>query len=271
MSSEFSPFIISLLRESGGIIKSKYGTFVQSMKKDDPSQIVTEVDIASERLIISKITDSYPHHSIVAEESGYVDKKSDYTWIIDPIDGTSNFAQGLPWFGVMVALLHNGEPVASGIYLPVLDQLYSAETGRGAFYNGKKFTVFTGNTLRESLVSFCFDPTGDADQNRMITAVFSKLIGQVRNLRSTNSAVDYAYATDGRLGGAVNFKNRIWDVAAISLIAKEAGCSVTDHTGKTLDLSVNPGVTEKIYTLVAGAPEIHAQLIKIIKGAASSS
>lgn len=267
----YQQFIEGLLRESGKLVMSSYGSVIETTQKDEPSQIVTKVDIASEQLITTKIAEKFPNHSIIAEESGFVDKKNEYVWIIDPIDGTSNFAKGLPWFGIMIALLHNFEPVAAGIYVPVTDELYFAEKGKGAYRNSMRFTAPQEVLLKDSLIAFHFDPSTNEHEQEALTKIFTKLVPAVRNLRSTNSAVDYAYVSEGKLGGLIGCTGKIWDVAPVSLIAKEAGLIVTEHTGLPLDLSITKDTVKKNFTLVVGSPNIHKQLLSFIPKTSSSS
>jgi myo-inositol-1(or 4)-monophosphatase len=261
---DLTPFIESVLRESGELIFSHYGSVQKTTQKADPSQIVTEVDIASEKLLISRIQEKFPDHSVIAEESGYTDKKSDYTWIIDPIDGTSNFANGLPWFGVMIALLYKADPIAGGIYLPVTDELYTAEKGKGAYRNGGKYVVRKEVALKNCLIALHFDPANDKRQSEIIKSVFAHLIPRIRNMRTTNSVVDYAYVTEGKIAGLINFKNKIWDDVAVTIIAQEAGCVVTDHAGNPPDFSFSTESYTRDFSFIIAFPEIHRQLLKLV-------
>lgn len=267
----YKEFIANLLRESGKLVMSYYGSAIETSQKAEPSQVVTKVDLASERLITAKISEHFSQHSIIAEESGFIDKKSEYIWIIDPIDGTSNFAKGLPWFGIMIALLHNVEPVAAGIYLPVTNELYVAEKEKGTYRNGIQVAVPQTVSLKDSLIAFHFDPTTNIHEQEVLTKIFTSLVPSVRNLRTTNSAVDYAYVAEGKLGGLIGCAGKIWDVAPIALLAKEAGCIVTDHSGSPLDLAVTADTMMKNFAVVIGSQTIHKQLLNFIPRSASSS
>lgn len=259
-------FIEKILRESGDLIMCSFGGRIITQRKKEKSQLVTELDIASEKLLIASITKQYPQSSIVAEESGFVQKDSEDVWIIDPIDGTSNFANGLPWFGVMVAHVVNSKAISSGIYLPVTDELYLAEIGRGAYKNGKKFTVLLHDDLSLCLIAF---GTDGSDKSLPVAAkgkLFSATLPHVLNVRSTNSAVDYVYAVEGKLGGLINLENRIWDIAPIIPLGIEAGCRISDIYGEEIQLVINEKNIAKNFTLVLGPAVIYSKLISIISG-----
>jgi myo-inositol-1(or 4)-monophosphatase len=256
-------FIETILYASGKIALKSFGKIQSITQKEDPNQIVTEVDIAIEKEIVSRIVAQYPTHSIIAEESGFKDKKSEYTWIIDPLDGTSNYASGIPWFGIMVALLKDWKPYVSGILLPYTNEMYLAEKGKGAFKNGKNIKA-KEKDLKDSLVSFCADKVVDPKKQEEIARLYKNIFALAKNIRATNSADDYVYAADGSLGGAVNLNNKIWDVAPIIPIVEEAGGIVTDTYGNEIDLKVDRLTFTKTYEVVIGNRMSHPQLLKIL-------
>lgn len=264
---EFTAFIESVLRESGVFIMKHFGDIraTDIKVKTDPSQLVTEVDIKSEKKIIAAIKTNYPDHSILAEESGFIDRKSEYVWIIDPIDGTSNFAHGLPWFGIMIALCRRSEPVASGIYLPATDEMFLAEKGNGAWYNGSLVVLDKELTARRSLVSYNLDYKDDTAHKSFVLALYGKIAGEVLNVRSTNSGSDYAYAAVGKLAATINLTNKIWDIAPVTLIAKEAGCIVTDLDGKEPLFIIDGEATQRNYAIIISHPKLHPTLLRFIR------
>lgn len=264
---KYLQFIEENLHLSGELAMKQFGTIFVHKTKEDPRQVVTDVDLASEKQIIQNILLNFPEHSIIAEESGFTNKKSDYTWIIDPIDGTSNYAKGIPWFGIMIALSFESEVIAAGIYLPVTDEMVIAGLNTGAFYNGKKVKIEKEVTLKKSLVSLCLDGVDAMSSEQFISSLYVLLIKESQNLRCTNSAVDYVYAAIGKLGATINTSNKIWDIAPISLIAKEAGCLVFDIDGQKLKLIQNE-ITRN-YTLLVCNPSIYSQLQNIIVKAKS--
>lgn len=257
-------FIEKILLDSGQMVKASFGESIPSKKKIEKTQIVTEVDIASERLLIEHIAKEYPKSGIIAEESGFIATKDGTYWVIDPIDGTSNFANAIPWFGVMVAFIEDHGVKDSGIYLPMTDEMYSASLESGAYKNSMKLSPPKAPVLEDSLISLCFS-SENSEEISAEAKLFHKIAPHVLNIRSTNSAYDYAYAAEGKFAAMINRRNKLWDIAAILLIAKEAGMSVTDIDGKPLYLSLTGESYEKNYTLVISSPSISDQLLSIIK------
>jgi myo-inositol-1(or 4)-monophosphatase len=255
-------FIEKILRESGEVVRQSFGEIVPSTKKLEKTQIVTEVDIASERLLIERIIKEFPNSGIIAEESGFILSKDTTYWIIDPIDGTSNFANAIPWFGVMVAFVIDHSVTDSGIYLPMSGETYSATLNKGAYKNGIKIQPPRTVSLSESLVSLCF--SSDETLIQKEGKLFTTLSPHVLNIRSTNSAYDYAYAADGKFAATINLTNKIWDVAPVSLIAKESGMNVYDSEGNPLHFALTDETYEKNYTLIISNPSISEELLQLI-------
>jgi myo-inositol-1(or 4)-monophosphatase len=155
---------MQVLHESlrlGGTTLMRYFGKIQNIDlKENQSNIVTEADLASEWQMVERILKHHPDHSIIAEETGFRQSGSDYTWIIDPLDGTSNFASGIPWFGVLVALLHK-EELAAGMYLPFYNLLYVAEKDKGAYRNGERISVSSQASLSHVLLAYSLDYSED--------------------------------------------------------------------------------------------------------------
>lgn len=259
--------IEDILRDSGKLILKDFGSLLSVRKKRESSQIVTEVDIATERIILSAIEKAYPRSSILAEESGFLQKDPNDIWVIDPIDGTSNFSHGLPWFGVMIARMIQGEVTCSGIYLPTTEEMYIAQKGKGAWKNGKKFFVKEPQKLSLSLIAFGTDGSENAFTIAQKAKVFFVLLPKVLNIRMTNSAVDYVYTAEGKISGLISLENKIWDIAPIYLIAKEAGCVVTNIFGESIDFRLDPSAYNKNFNIVFAHMKIHTILIRLINAA----
>ncbi|MDP3941589.1 MAG: inositol monophosphatase [bacterium] len=259
-------FVIEeILKKAGTVVLASFGQRVEAERKDERSQIVTKVDVASERIIIQDIVKHFPHASIVAEESGFTQKDPDDIWIVDPIDGTSNFANGLPWFGVMIAHVIGGEVFSSGIYLPVTDEMYVAQIGNGAYKNGKRFTTVVHTDLSLCLVAFGTDGSEKSFSLSRKGRIYAALLPHVLNIRTTNCAVDYVYAVEGKLGGLINLENRIWDIAPILPIAREAGCEITDTEGNPVSVRVTSETIKKNFTLVCAQKTIHTRLLSYLQ------
>ncbi|HEY5514202.1 MAG TPA: inositol monophosphatase family protein [Geomonas sp.] len=193
--------------------------------------LVTEVDRSCEELIVASLKGTFPDHSFLAEENSYQNGNLPYKWIIDPLDGTTNFAHGFPWFCVSIALEHDDQVLLGVIYHPMMDELFTAVKGGGAFLNGKKISVSTRQPLRHSLLAtgFPYDRTRDNENNFDHFVNFQLSCRGVR--RAGAAALDLAYVAAGRLDGYWECKLKPWDVAAGSLLVAEAGGKLTNHAG----------------------------------------
>lgn len=196
-----------------------------------PHNFVTEVDQKSEAEIIKTIHKAYPDHAIFAEESG-VTGSNDYTWIIDPIDGTTNFIHGLPHFCISIAVRYKNKIEHGLIYDPIRDELFHATRGAGAHLNNRRIRVSTRKTFTNTLIG-----TGLGYRHPEVLphhlAIIEKLSLQTAGIRRSGSAaLDFAYVAAGRIDGLWEFKLAPWDMAAGAVIVKEAGGIVGDFAGK---------------------------------------
>lgn len=256
---------IDLAREAGASLLATFGKEGAVGKKGDNSNVVTAADTRSERLIVDGIRKKFPGHSIIAEESGCDLQDSEYTWVVDPLDGTSNFAAGIPWFGVLICILKGKRPFAGVLYTPANGDLYTAEAGKGAYKNGERISVTLEPSLANVLWAYGMDGGGDDAEAARNVAVLAHLLRQVRNVRATNSLVDAAYTADGRLGGMLNWNTRIWDIAAPMLLIQEAGGCYTDVHGKSLELDVSPAAGAQEYAVLAGSKALHRAVVEIVR------
>ncbi len=257
--------LISALRVSGETLLEYFNRPIEIKQKESQSSIVTEADIISETIIINLIRESFPGHNIVSEERGFINNNSEYTWIIDPLDGTSNFASGIPWFGVLISLLKNNTPVMGGAYLPVQDILYFAEAGNGVFRNGEPLPMLKNKTLKDSLFAFCVDYTEDmAFLNRGIE-IYKYILKGSRNIRSTNSLIDFIYVAEGKFGGVLNLYTKVWDISALGLIISEAGGLMKNIDGNDIQFSVGEEIIKENFPVIAGSrPIIEALKVVIL-------
>jgi len=194
--------------------------------KSTSIDLVTEIDKKSEQMIRGFIKKNYPSHSILAEESGLEDNAADYMWVVDPLDGTTNFSQGLPIFAVSVALQYKKETVLGVVYAPVVDQLFTVIRGQGAFLNGRRLAVSPKAILTESVVAtgFPYDVRENPVNN---LAYFSDLLLATRAIRRMGAAAyDLACVAAGFLDGFWELKLSLWDVAAATLLVEEAGGTI---------------------------------------------
>jgi myo-inositol-1(or 4)-monophosphatase len=233
-------FAIQTAQEAGHLLLDKFGRKLEISKKGDIN-LVTEADLASENLIIERIRSYYPKHSILAEESGAAvpDGESEWKWIIDPLDGTTNFAHGYPCFCVTLALEHKGEVVIGVTYDPTRNETFAAERGEGASLNGRRIRVSDTAELKDALLvtGFPYDIARRADFARRLTQMLLHSRG-VR--RDGSAAIDMAYVACGRFDGFWEEGLNPWDVAAGTLLIKEAGGQVSYYDGSEFSIYKPP-------------------------------
>lgn len=257
--------ITKSLFAAGEILKSSFGKIQEIAIKQDQSNVVTQADFDSEEAIVKIIETDFPDHNIIGEETGFRNKNSRYTWVVDPLDGTSNFASLIPWFGVIIAVLKDHKPYMAGVYLPMSDQLYFAHKGNGAFLNNKQISVTSEIDLKNLLFSYCLDYSAIEGKTEFETRIIAQLVKSCRNLRATNSVTDFCYTADGKLGGCINQTTKIWDIAGPALIISEAGGIVTDIYNKELDFNVIETNYLNNFTICASNPILHKKVIGLVE------
>lgn len=263
---KYLSFITSTLTSAAQIANDNFGKVSATTKEHDNNQVLTETDLEIGKYITFQIEKDFPEYNIVDEEAGVIDKKSEHTWVVDPIDGTSNFANGLPTYGVMIGLLKNDQPIAGGIILPAFDELYVAEKGYGAFCNEKQIHVSKETRLLSSLIAYGIDGHQEKpNKTEQEVKTLGRVILSIRNLRSNNSAFDMVQVASGKYGAYLNQTSKIWDNVAIQPIIEEAGGLVTDFWGQPIDYSNPLTKAELNFTMCAGAPALHTQLQSIIR------
>ena len=264
--SELLDFTIKTAKKAGKLILKEAEKPLKISKKGK-NDLVTQVDKASEELIIKEILKKYPEHKILAEEStNEIEDLSgaEYLWIIDPIDGTTNFSHGLPQYSVSIAVMKistkktsknfeylGGEIIAGVVYAPKLSELFHAEKGKGAYLNNKRINVSEIKKIEDSLLVTGFPPTHKEENLKY----FSKMLDKCQAVRRLGSAaLDLAYIACGRFDGYWEFGLKPWDIAAGSLLVKEAGGKVTDTNGNLLDLFGKD--------ILATNKKVHLELVK---------
>jgi myo-inositol-1(or 4)-monophosphatase len=257
--------LIDALVAAGQLLRQYYGTGLLARIKENQSSVVTQADLASERLVLSHLKKVFRHHNYLAEESGFQDRGSDFTWIVDPLDGTSNFAAGLPWFGVMTALMHRHEVVLAGMFLPLTQVLYVGAKGGGVERNGVPLRLPRAASLLETLWAYGIDATSDRAKGRRQAELFRHLVAHVRNVRATNSLVDFCHTLDGALGGFLNQNTKIWDIAPIQLLLAEAGGVMTDLTGKPVDFDLTSHGWHRSYAVLGTHPLLLPHVLRLVK------
>lgn len=225
----FVPAASKIAREAGNILLQHLGHVAIEYKGD--VDLVTAADRASEALIVERLRQLFPTHSIVAEEGGGSEASSGYRWYVDPLDGTTNFAHRIPFFAVSMGLEFEGRMIAGVVYNPVLNEVFAAEEGHGATLNGQPIHVSTTATLAESLVGTGF-PTHKRDANPNIHFYHMLTLRSHGVRRLGAAALDLCYTACGRFESFWEFNLKPWDTAAGSYIVQQAGGTVTDMMGQ---------------------------------------
>ncbi|MBI5918228.1 MAG: inositol monophosphatase [Nitrosomonadales bacterium] len=227
-----------------------------TVTKKSHSDYVSEVDRAAEQSIIETLLDAYPNHAILAEESG-TQGDSEFVWIIDPLDGTTNFLHGFPQYAVSIALQQNGVLTQAVIYDPTKNDIFTATRGRGAFLNDRRIRVSKRIHLADALIGTGF-PYTNFDHEEAYIAIFREFMQKTSGLRRPGAAsLDLAWTAAGRFDGFFETGLKPWDIAAGCLLITEAGGMVSDLSGNDSFL--------KSGHICAGSPKIHEQMLEIIK------
>lgn len=251
---------VSAARQAGEVI-------VRHMEQIDRLKITakgtndffSEVDIKAEQVIINAIRKAYPDHAIIAEESGSHDGDEEFTWLIDPLDGTSNYLHGFPFFSVSIALKVKNRIEHGVIYDPLRHECFAASRGRGARLNDRRIRVSKQVLLSASLLGAGMSLRDEALAQRYFPTM-QALVGKCAGVRRTGSAaLDLAYVASGRLDGYWEFGLRPWDVAAGSLLIREAGGLISDTSGGDEFL--------KSGDVVAGTPKVFKSLLQSVSSA----
>ncbi len=251
---------VQAAKAAGQIHKRFYGkTLDIQLKGKNSLNLVTQVDRLCEKKIISMLQKRFPTHDFLGEESGLQNNNSAYTWVIDPLDGTTNYAHSYPFFCVSIALLQNGNPIAAVIYDALRDECFTAEKGKGAFLNGKPLKVSKAVQLEKSLL--CTGFAYMVRETHYNLDNFARFVLASQGVRRDGSAaLNLAYVAAGRLDGFWERGIQAWDMAAGVLLVREAGGKVTDITGIPFDLFAQ--------NALAANGKMHSLLLKILsKGA----
>ena len=261
---EISQFIEQTLREAGKIVLDQFGKDGVLRTKSDKADYLTRSDLLSHTFVTERIKKAFPSHGIISEEDedshapaddGVLDEKEEF-WILDPIDGTSNFATKIPLFGVMLAYMKNQVITATGIYLPVFDEYYSAELGKGAKLNGSPISCTKKNDWPETFG--CTNASLSPEKKRLHEA-----IGKARQKSKFwlsalgSAAVSGSYVAAGRRDWYMTQGSMLWDYAPVSLLLKEAGCTVTNFDGEPWKINH--------HEMVAASPNLHKTLLELLR------
>lgn len=214
-------------RQAGELVLNRFRTDVEVSLKGR-ANVVTDADLASERVILDYVTGEYPDFGILSEESEPVPGAAPYTWVVDPIDGTRNFAEGIPHFCIVVAIAHGDQVVAGVTYDPVRDELFSAQKGAGAYLDGEPMRISDRDNIDEAILGF--DLGYDFAHAKHLMEMVSGIWPQISGYRLMgSSAMSIAYAAAGRIDLYAHHSLSSWDIASGILLAREAGARVLDR------------------------------------------
>lgn len=250
---------IAAAKQAGSIIKQNFAApSHQPVTYKDEHSIVTETDIAAEQAIFAILKKEFPDHSFFSEEAGLIKNDSEYLWVIDPLDGTSNFAQGLPFFCVSIALFKNKQPILGVIYDPIHDELFTAEDEKGAFLNGEKITPNGTHKVLQAITVLGRGASQEA-KNRH-AKLYTTITTHTRTNRILGSiALSIVHAACGRFDVAIINDSNFYDCAAANIIARESGALVTDFAGNLLTHE-----TEGTNDILIASPNLQQELIQIL-------
>jgi myo-inositol-1(or 4)-monophosphatase len=250
---------IKAARAAGAIInRASLDLDILKINTKSPNDFVTEVDQAAENIIIETLLSAYPEHGILAEESGRAHgaKHSEFVWIIDPLDGTTNFIHGFPVYCVSIALAHRGVVQQAVVYDPTRNDLFYATKGRGAYLNDKRLRVSKRTRMSDALIGTGF-PFRRGDNFKRYVKMFEEVMTQCAGLRRPGAAaLDLCYVAAGYYDAFFETGLNPWDVAAGSLIITEAGGLIGNFTGEADFLNQRE--------VVAGSPKIYGQLVQVL-------
>ena len=252
-------FAIQTARDAGRVLTERFGRKIEIANKSE-IDLVTESDLASERLIIDRIKTYYPRHAILAEESGASEpvdgeQRSEWRWIIDPLDGTTNYAHGYPCFCVSIGLECKGRLEVGVVYDPIRDEMFTAERGQGAALNGRRIRVSPTPSLASALL--CTGFPYDVRERSEFARHFANFIMAAQGVRRDGAAaLDLAYVAAGRFDGFWEEGLKPWDVAAGALIIEEAGGRVSNYADGPMNIFTPP--------ILASNGLIHQEMMRVL-------
>ncbi|MFA5995692.1 MAG: inositol monophosphatase family protein [Patescibacteria group bacterium] len=253
-------FAIGLVLRSGNMLMKEFRALSpEQIRFKNKRELVTKYDLSVNKFLVSKLLDTFPDHSILSEEQGLENNqvKSGYQWVVDPLDGTTNFIMRHTFFTTTIALLKDGEPILGIIYAPYTRELFVAEKGRGAKRNEVTMHVSNEDKLKTSFL--CFAYSHERRSLQRATAAYQHFEFETRSMRHFgSSSLELAFVAAGRVDGMlITPPVRIWDVAAGVLMVREAGGKVSDFNGQDANIAKNG--------LVVSNGKVHSQILRVIK------
>lgn len=249
--------IIEAAKAGGAVLKKYYGESLETTQKTTVSDFRTKADLESEEAILNILTAAFPDYKILSEEKGEIYKDSEYAFVVDPLDGTNNFVLGIPNFSVSIGLLKHDEIIAGVIYVPIVENVYYAEKGQGAYFDGQKLQV--NNEADITKASICHNCGYGTDFEQEVGIVRGLYAEDAKRVMSNWSPTfDFCMLAAGRVEGIINNNCELYDFAAGKLIVKEAGGLVTDFKGL-------PETSDKNQKFIcSNGTKIHQHLVQIM-------
>jgi len=227
---------IKLVRQAGNLLLAEYKQGrINHLRFKSKHEIVTAADLISEKIILKGLNKLTPNYRIISEENGDNRKKSDWLWLVDPLDGTTNFYMGNPLFAVQIALVYKNEPQLGIIYAPAINEFYLAEKGQGAYLNNKKIKV-SQNNLKQALLTYCHG-NSQADLKRALKIYQHFKLSNFDIRQIGSAALEFGWVAKGRTDCYISPGARLWDVVPGALLVKEAGGKIYDFKGKPWTLN----------------------------------
>jgi myo-inositol-1(or 4)-monophosphatase len=243
-------------RAGGRVVQDWIGRI--DVQKKGPADLVTQADLASQEAVRTIVLGAFPEHTLLGEERVADEQPAghyEYRWIVDPLDGTTNFVHGVPHYAVSLALEHQGQLLVGVVFDPTRDECFTAVAGRGAFLNGEPIRTSEVSQLSEALAAVGLPPTVQRDSPDLL--IFLEMLSRCQAIRRTgSSALNLCYLAAGRFDVYWSYSTKIWDVAAGVLIVREAGGIVTSPRG-------GPFMLEEAHFLAAANPPLHDQLRRV--------
>jgi len=231
----------------------------QVIRRKSPTDVVTSVDRDAEDLIVHTIRQAFPDHEFLAEEGHIARQCADYLWVIDPLDGTRNYALGIPFFCTSIALSVKGKTALGVIHDPLHGETFSAEAGKGAYLNGEKIRYARKTSMEHAIASVGFLPAWNADDPGLAVPMLMRLRPMIETARNMGAvALNLAYVACGRFDIAYQDRLSTWDMLAGALLVEEAGGVVTDFSGKPISLSSHDVIASNV-------PAFHASVLRVAR------
>ena len=253
-----------LLRGAGAVLLERRSGPLRYAQKSSQADLVTDADRASEEFILERLGRAAPHDGTLSEESGYHPTTGERTWVIDPLDGTTNYVAGLPDFGVIIGVVEGGRGIAGGMYLPTDDLLYLAEDGKGATRNSVPLRVSATDELQHAIFDHSLANLPDAAALDRQWHTLQQLVSVARAVRCSQSLRYLARVADASYDGFVYHSVGLWDICGPSVILREAGGTITDFCGAELDVSPSgPFAQNPFNTALGGNPMLARELVRL--------